>query len=315
MATYEEQNFITNARNEFVMSAENAIREIQFKFADFHSQLDRGENILIEYVEEIQKDILQKFDEITPKLKEIQQCRDSVVSILTKNSNKQLLETQLSSFTAEIDGIIGQSEIDKLIRLKWKYCELPINDVCTIATISPKESVRHSPQADISQTLFPQYGCVSPSYAPDRAKDTIAYQAIEKRKSMKGKRITQTVKPILDKNTGVNYPNPACNQPPVAYPQHRDDTRFRHPHDYEVGYGNDMPLSNRERKNIVKMQRTSDNARHDDPPCHRLYHAPYHPPAPPHVPTTDWACHHCTMINPSGFRSCSMCTKPYGSLP
>ena len=307
MATQEDQNFVTKMRNEFVMSAENAMKEIQFKFADFHSQLDRGENNLIEYVEEIQKDILQKFDEITPNLKEIQQCRDSVVSILRKNSNKQLLETQLSSLTAEIDGIIGQSEIDKLIRLKWKYCELPINDVCTIATMNPKESVRHSPQADISQTLFPQYSCVSPSYAPDRAKDTIA---TEKRKSMKGTRISRKVKPISDKNTGVNYPNPACNQPPVAYPQHRDDTRFRHVHDYGVGYGNDMLL-----RNIAEMQRTCDLARHDDPPYHRPYDALYQPPALPHVPTTDWACHHCTMINSSGFRSCSMCTKPYGSLP
>ena len=149
MATQEEQNFVTKTRNEFVMSAENAIKEIRDKFVNFHSQLDQGESDLINNVEKVQADILQKFDEITPKLKEIQQCRDSVVSILRNNSNKQLLETQLSSLTAEIDGVIGKSEIDKLIKLKWKYCELPINDVCTIATMSPKESVKHSPQANI----------------------------------------------------------------------------------------------------------------------------------------------------------------------
>ena len=150
MSTQKDQNFVTKTRNEFVLSAENAIKEIHDKFANFHSQLNRGEIDLINNVEKVQADILRKFDEITPKLKEIQQLRDSTISILRNNSNKQLLETQLSSFTAEIDRVIGQSEIDKLIRLKWKYCELPINDVCTIATINPKESVRHSPQANIS---------------------------------------------------------------------------------------------------------------------------------------------------------------------
>ena len=146
MATQEEHNFITKTRNEFVMSAENAIRGIQFKFADFHTQLDRGENILIEYVEEIRANILQKFDEITPKLKEIQQCRDSVISILTNNSNKQLLETQLHSFTTEIDGVIGQSGIDNLIRLKWRYCDLKADNICQISAVN---SSKRRPTSDV----------------------------------------------------------------------------------------------------------------------------------------------------------------------
>ena len=136
MATQEDQNFVTKTRNEFVLSAGNAIKEIHDKFANFHSQLDRGESDLINNVEKTQADILQKFDEITPKLKEIQQCRDSVTSILRNNTNKQFLDTQLHSFTTEIDGIIEQSGIDKLIGLKWKFYELPINDVCTFTTIS-----------------------------------------------------------------------------------------------------------------------------------------------------------------------------------
>ena len=139
MATQEEQNFITKTRNEFTISVDNAIREIQNKFSDFHTQLHQRENNLIDYVEEIQKDILQKFDEITPKLKEIQQCRDSTISILTNNTNKQLLETQLHSFTTEIEGVIGQSGIDNLIRLKWKYCELQVDNICEVlATNSSK---------------------------------------------------------------------------------------------------------------------------------------------------------------------------------
>ena len=146
MATQEEQNFITKTRNEFTMSVENAIREIQYTFADFHSQLDRGESNLIEYVEEIQKDTLKKFDEITPKLKEIQQCRDSVIAILTKNSNKQLLDTQLHSFTTEIDGVIGQSGIDNLIRLKWKYFELQADNICEISTVN---SLKHIPTSNV----------------------------------------------------------------------------------------------------------------------------------------------------------------------
>ena len=219
MATQEEQNFIIKTRNEFAMSAENAIREIHDKFANFHSQLDQGELDLIYTLEKTQADILQKFDEITPKLNEMQQCRDSVVSILGKDTNKQLLEAQLHSFNTAIDKVIGQSEIDKLIELKWKYCELPINDVCTIATINPKDSDKHSPQANISQTLFPQYGCVSPSYAPDRVNEYLTY----------------------------------------------------------------------------------------DPS--------YLPPALPPAPTTEWACPHCTLVNPPGIRVCNACSRAPVSNP
>ena len=139
MATHDERNFITETRNKFVSSAEIAIKEIRDKFAEFHSQLHQGEVNLINYVEKIRADILQKFDEMSPKLKEIQQCRNSVISILTNNSNKLLLETQLHSFTSEIDSVIGQSGIDKLIYLKWKFCELPINNICAISTMNSEE--------------------------------------------------------------------------------------------------------------------------------------------------------------------------------
>ena len=141
MATQEEHNFITKSRNEFAMSAENAIKEIHEKFANFHSQLDRGESNLINNVEKIQKDILQKFDEITPKLKEIQKCRDSTIAILTKNSNKQLLETQLHSFTTEIDGVIEQSCINNLVRLKWRYCNLQIDYICEIINTNSSKDI------------------------------------------------------------------------------------------------------------------------------------------------------------------------------
>ena len=138
MATYEEQNFITKTRNTFVLSAETAIKEIKNKFAIFHSQLHQGERNLIYTIEKIQADILQKYDEITPKLKEIQRCRDSVISILTNNSNKQLLDTQLRTFTTEIDEVIGKSDIDKLINLKWRCSDLQVGTICqvTAGTIS-----------------------------------------------------------------------------------------------------------------------------------------------------------------------------------
>ena len=153
MATYEEQNLITNTRNKFVLSAENAIEEIRNKFTDFRSQLDQGELNLIYTLKKTQADVLQKFDEITPKLKEIQQCRNSTISILTKNSNKQLLETQLHSFTAEIDGVIGQSGIDNLIRLKWKYCDLQADNICQISTVN---SSKYRPTSDVRTYNFDQ---------------------------------------------------------------------------------------------------------------------------------------------------------------
>ena len=140
MATHDERNFITETRSEFVSSAEIAIIEIKNKFAEFHSQLHQGEVNLINYVEKIRADILQKFDEMSPKLKEIQDCRNSVISILTNNSNKQLLDTQLHSFTTEIDGIIGQSGIENLIRLKWIHCNLQVDNICVITDVNSLES-------------------------------------------------------------------------------------------------------------------------------------------------------------------------------
>ena len=132
MATYEEQNFITKTRNTFVLNAETAIKEIKNKFAMFHSQLYQGERNLIYTIEKAQANILQKYDEITPKLKEIQRCRDSVISILTKNSNKQFLDAQLRSFMTEINEVIGKSDIDKLIDLKWRCSHLQVDTICQI---------------------------------------------------------------------------------------------------------------------------------------------------------------------------------------
>ena len=132
MATQEEQNFITETRNEFVLSAENAIKEIKDKFAEFHSRLHQRELELIQSIQKTQADVLQKFDETTPKLIEIQQCRDSTISILTNNCNKQFLETQLRSFTTEIDRVLEKTGIDKLIRLKWK-CE-QIDNICQVTS-------------------------------------------------------------------------------------------------------------------------------------------------------------------------------------
>ena len=132
MATYEEQNFITKTRNTFVLSAKTAIKEIKNQFVNFHSQLHQGERNLIYTIEKIQADILQKYDEIIPKLEEIQRCRDAVISILTNNLNKQLLNTQLRSFTTEINEVIGKSDIDKLINLKWRCNDLQVDTICQI---------------------------------------------------------------------------------------------------------------------------------------------------------------------------------------
>ena len=157
MATQEEQNFISNARNKFVLSAENAIKEIRNKFTDFRSQLVQGELDLIYTIEKTQADILQKYDEITPKLKEIERCRDSAISILTKDSNKQLLGTQLRTFTTEIDGVIGKSEIDKLIKLKWKCSILEVDTICqlTLTTLKKETSIFSRISSSSYQSVIP----------------------------------------------------------------------------------------------------------------------------------------------------------------
>ena len=174
------------------------------------------------------------------------------------------------------------------------------------------------------------------AYDQFRAKDNIAYLTTEQDPHMDPFRNFSKFRPFIpkhevfsqpvsDNNTGVNDPNPARNQPPVAYPQHRNDPRFRHPHDYEMGYhGNEMPydeddlemreierrqrelaLRDTEQRNIAEMQRTREHARYNDhPPYYRPYDATYQPPAPPHAPTTEWACPHCTLVNPFRVPEC-----------
>ena len=74
---------------------------------------------------------------LTPKLIELLQCRDSTISILTNDSNKQFLETQLRSFTTEINEIVEKTSIDKLIGLKWKS---EADNICQVT--STKSSKR-----------------------------------------------------------------------------------------------------------------------------------------------------------------------------
>ena len=46
MSTQEERNFFAKTRNEFALSAENAIKEIHDKFANFHSIGSRRSNLI-----------------------------------------------------------------------------------------------------------------------------------------------------------------------------------------------------------------------------------------------------------------------------
>ena len=299
MATQEEQNFITKTRNEFVMSAENAIKEIHDKFASFHSQLDQGESNLINNVEKIRKDILQKFDEITPKLEEIQQCRAAAISILRNNSNKQLLETQLSSFTAEIEGVIGQSGIDNLIGLKWKYCELPINNVCTFTTIS----------AEWNRTRL--YNNDLPIGDPN--KDTRRDEG------------------VLWGDPGTTYLPNTPNEPRMDPSRYADETHKGNQLTEMFG-ARDASETHNQTESFKKTQNYKSQSSSFEFISYFLELIPKLPkgdflkpvpdkntgvnnPDSARSQPTEWTCPHCTLVNAPGIRVCNACSKAPVSYP
>eukprot|EP00800_Vazella_pourtalesii_P010660 TRINITY_DN2603_c0_g1_i5.p1 TRINITY_DN2603_c0_g1~~TRINITY_DN2603_c0_g1_i5.p1 ORF type:complete len:293 (+),score=41.15 TRINITY_DN2603_c0_g1_i5:31-909(+) len=131
MATCEE-SVVTTRRADFVSKMELTVKEIKHKFREFHNELFGKEAKLISIVEKIQKDTLEKFDEMSPRLSEIEKGRESLISILTSNSNQKFLDTNLNSFSNEIDSIIGKSRIDRIIELKWKNDGISIGDICQL---------------------------------------------------------------------------------------------------------------------------------------------------------------------------------------
>ena len=131
MATCEE-SVVTKRRSDFVSKMEFTVTEIKNKFIEFHNDLFRKEAKLSRIVQKIQQDTLEKFDDMLPRLNEIEKGRESLISILTSNSNQQLLDTNLHSFSSEIDKIIGKSRIDRIIELKWKGGGISIDDICQI---------------------------------------------------------------------------------------------------------------------------------------------------------------------------------------
>ena len=128
MATCE----VITRRADFISKMELTVTEIKHKFSEFHNELFGKEAKLIRIVEKIQKDTLEKFDEMSPRLSEIEKGRESLISILTSNSNQKLLDTNLNSFSNEIDSIIGKSRIDRIIELKWKNDGISIGDICQL---------------------------------------------------------------------------------------------------------------------------------------------------------------------------------------
>ena len=162
-----EESAVTKRRAEFISKMQLAVTEIQNKFNEFHSELFGKEAKLIRIVQKIQKDTLEKFDEMTPRLNEIEKGRESLISILTSNSNQKLLDMNLHSFSSEIDEIIGKSRIDRIIELKWKNGGISIDNICRIKVnfsvdsstqeILHKESSENSKNEYSSQNTYQKF--------------------------------------------------------------------------------------------------------------------------------------------------------------
>ena len=120
-------------RNEFIERIEKNISCLKNIFLMIHNQLHQKEATLIQQMEKIQKDTLDKFDtETIPKLTEIKQAQECIKNIISSNSNKEFMEKQVGEFNTEFENVVSQSGIQNLIELKWKIGPQQIDGMCLI---------------------------------------------------------------------------------------------------------------------------------------------------------------------------------------
>ena len=112
---------------------QTARQEIQTKFIGFRDQLKQEETRLLDKLNEIENEILTKFELSSRTLFEISQARKQIISTLKSNTTNTLLKKNLKMYDEEIETITKKSKIDSsTVQLKWnvikfeKLCELTL---------------------------------------------------------------------------------------------------------------------------------------------------------------------------------------------
>ena len=106
--------------------------EIQAKFMEFFEQLQSEMVRLLEKLDEIENEVLTKYNSSSDTIMEMFQARQNTLDILKSNSASGFLEKSIEMYDKEIEDIKSNSGINSLFKLKWKIMFYQLEDICEI---------------------------------------------------------------------------------------------------------------------------------------------------------------------------------------
>ena len=122
-------------KTEFLTRVTMVKSEIKAKFQSIREEFDEKELNLLLKVAEIEQEIIEKYESLSVRLKEMIELREETSRILKCNSHSLLLEKNLETSDKEIETIIRDTKIESNFNLTWNSKHFDItNEICEITT-------------------------------------------------------------------------------------------------------------------------------------------------------------------------------------
>ena len=158
MAESRESSEVDKSKTDFLNRVQKAKSEIKTRFKSIRKDLDKQEAEILIKVDEIQRDIIEKYARESASLKEISRVREQVLTGLKSNATSKLLKKNLKMYDDEmIKEIQKNFNIDSTIELVWKLEQLP--SICEVSSsVDPfsqvsKNSDIHTPSSKTPELL------------------------------------------------------------------------------------------------------------------------------------------------------------------
>ena len=205
MAESRESSDVDKSKTDFLNRVKTVKSEIRTKFLNLRKDLEDQELSALEKVDEIEREILEKFERASASLKEISQVREQVLTGLKSNVTSKLLKKNLKMYNDEIKEIQKNSKIDSTIKLVWKLEQLA--SICKVSS-----SVGPSSQASRNSNIHTPSGKKSriskpPLSSPKVYVDEIPPIKISGQSTKKNPILSPPKKPLFKSSLFID-PNP-----------------------------------------------------------------------------------------------------------
>ena len=168
-------------RTEFTEKIQNARQDIQTKFIELGDKLKQVETRLLERLDGIESEILNKFELSSKALLEISEAKKQIIGTLKTDLTNSLARNTIEMYEKEIEKIKNNSTIDSsTIQLKWnadqfeKLCELTLTDqvvpqitnpsLLTFPTTEPNQTTQENLSPDFMPRPIYQINIQPPRY-------------------------------------------------------------------------------------------------------------------------------------------------------